>query len=401
MWGSASCLCLNRGSLDDDSTYVKSAILHQWIFGYELPDTVLLLTRGGDLHLLATKKKCDFIRDASENIPKNSPIQKIHLLLRSKDDGNAANYDALWKAGELGNEDCKLGVIMKERETNVSSGGLLGPWEAKLTEAQEAKEVTLVDVAAGLSFAMCIKDESELDLMKRSSILSNKIMKHGYIKKMEEIIDSEKEISHEELAQAVDEILENPANIGLKVSSDDVQSCYYPIIQSGGQYDLRASAQSSSDKLSHDIILVSLGARYRNYCSNIGRTFLVDPPKKVSETYELLLEMHEACLAVMKHGNPAKLVYRTAIEFLRGRDEKLVEHLPKTLGFASGLDFRDPNFLLSQKNPATIREGMVFCLSVGLQNLKLSDSDRASCSEKSPVCERDIRMQKRWLRLNQ
>ncbi|KAL7575718.1 hypothetical protein ACA910_003052 [Epithemia clementina (nom. ined.)] len=385
VWMSADCLCLNRGPVDDESTYVKSAVLHQWIFGYELPDTIILLTKGGDFYMLATKKKCDFIREASEKIPKNSSIKKIHLLLRNKEDSNAANYDALWKAGGLGSEDCKLGVIMKEREMNVASGGILGPWEAKLTEALEAKEVSLVDAAPGLSFAMSIKDSDELELLKRSSILANKIMKHGYIKKMEEIIDSEKSITHEQLAQIVDEILENPTKIGLKVTSDDVQSCYYPIIQSGGKYDLRASAQSNNENLSHDIILVSLGARYRNYCSNIGRTFFVDPPKKVSEMYELLLEMHEACLAAMKPGNPAKAVYKAAVEFLRERDEKLTENLPKTLGFATGLDFRDSTFLLSPKNSVTIRQGMVFCLSVGLQNLTLSDSDRSSCSEKSPV----------------
>ena len=385
VWASANSLCLNRGPVDDESSYQKSVLLHQWIFGYELPDTVILLTREGKFYMLATKKKCDFMKEASENIPKQSPIKNMHLLLRNKEDSNAENYETLSKASGLGKEDCILGVILKEREMNVSGGGLLGPWEAKLTEAQEAKEVTLVDAAPGLSFAMSIKDESELELLKRSSILSNKIMKHGYIKKMEEIIDSEKAITHEELAQVVEEILENPTKIGLKVASDDVQSCYYPIIQSGGTYDLKASAQSTTDNLSHDIILVSLGARYRNYCSNIGRTYLVDPPKKVSESYELLLEMHEVCLTALKPGNPAKSVYRAAVDFLKERDAKLVENLPKNLGFATGLDFRDSNFILSQKNSATIREGMVFCLSVGFQNLKLSDSDRASCSEKSPV----------------
>uniref|UniRef100_A0A7S2V990 FACT complex subunit n=1 Tax=Entomoneis paludosa TaxID=265537 RepID=A0A7S2V990_9STRA len=386
VWGAADCLCLNRGPLDEDSNpYLKSAIFHQWIFGYELPDTIVLLTKEGEFYILATKKKCDFIRDASANIPKGSPIKKIHLLLRNKEDSNEENYTTLWKAGGLGSEERKLGVILKERETNVSSGGILGPWESKLTEAQEAKEVTLVDVAAGLSFAMSIKDESELDLMKRSSILSNKVMKHGYIKKMEDVIDSGEAITHEALASYVDEILENPSKIGLKVAGDDVQSCYYPIVQSGGNFDLKASAQSSEKKLSHDVIMVSLGARYRNYCSNIGRTFLVDPPKKVSENYELLLEMQEACLEVMRPGKPAKAVYKAAVSFLQDKDESLVKHLPKTLGFASGLDFRDSSFLLSAKNPASIREGMVFCLNVGLQNLELSESDRSASSDKSPV----------------
>lgn len=387
VWGSADCLSFHRGPLDKDDSnpYLKSAVFHQWIFGYELPDTIMMLTKDGNFYLCATKKKCDFVREASQNIPKGSPIKKMHLLLRNKEDSNAENYEILTKAGGLGSSDCKLGIITKEREMNVEGGGILGPWEAKLTEAQEAKEVSLVDVAHGLSFAMSIKDETELDLMKRSSILSNKVMKHGYVKKMEEVIDSEKKITHEALASFVDEILETPEKIGLKVAGEDVQSCYFPIVQSGGVYDLKASAQSTGENLTHDVILVSLGARYKNYCSNIGRTFLVDPPKKVSEHYELLLELQDVCMEAMKPGNPAKAVNKAAVSFLKERDAELVKNLPKTLGFATGLDFRDSHFLLSAKNSAQFRQGMVFCLNVGLQNLELSESDRASSSDKSPV----------------
>ena len=43
-----------------------------------------------------------------------------------------------------------------------------------------------------------------------------------------------------------------------------------------------------------DIIVVSLGARYKLDCSNIARAFLVDPPKQVAGTYKTLLEMQES-----------------------------------------------------------------------------------------------------------
>lgn len=391
VWNGADCLLLHKGPLDDDDIYLKSTLLHQWLFGYELPDTILLVRKDGHVWFLATKKKCDFLKPAANAaIPEKSPIASIHLLLRSKGDGDDENYETLWKEAleaRVNGEKRAIGVIVKEREANSAGGGVLGPWEAKLTAESVSQNVALVDVAPGLSFAMSVKDEFELDLMKKSSVLSNKVMKHGYVKKMEEVIDSEESITHEQLAAYVEEILEDPSKISLKVPKEDVQPCYSPIVQSGGTYDLRVSAQSTSGKLSHDVILVSIGARYKQYCSNIARTFLVDPPKRVSETYEVLLEVQEACLAAMKPGNQLKAVYMAAVNCLEQKKghEYLVEHLPKNLGFGTGLDFRENSMLLSSKSQVTFKKGMVFCLSLGFQDLELSKSDRSMLSDKSPV----------------
>ena len=383
-------MALHKGALNDDDFYLKSTLLQQWLFGYELPDTIMLLRKDGHVWFLATKKKCDFIKPASKNIPEKSPIKEIHLLLRNKEDGNNGNYDTIWEAvtaARINGEKRVLGVILKEREDNASSGGILAPWEAKLTEKADAGEIEFKDCANGLSFAMSVKDEMELDLMKKSSVLSNKVMKHGYVKKMEEVIDSEEPITHEQLSVFVEEILEDPSKIALKVPKEDVQSCYSPIIQSGGKYDLRVSALSNGDRLSYDVIVVSFGARYRNYCSNIARTFLVDAPQKVTDTYDVLLEVQDACLKAMKPGNQLKAVYKAAISHIKERKgfEYLVDHLPKSLGFCIGLDFRENAMLLSPKNQVGFKQGMVFCLSVGFQNLPLSKSDMTSTSDDSAV----------------
>jgi nucleosome binding factor SPN SPT16 subunit len=395
VWNGADCLLLHRGTMNDDDPFQKSSTLHLWLFGYELPDTIFLLRKDGSCWFLATKKKCDFLRKAAEAVPDKSAIKEIHFLLRNKEDGNAANYEQLLKEAMEGvvvngdNNMPSLGLILKERTANSESGGIVGPWEQKLTAAAEGDEasIKIVDVTNGLAFAVAIKDDTELDLMKKSSVLSNKVMKHGYVKKMEEVIDSEKPMTNDELATFVDEILEDPSKISLKVPKDEVQPCYFPIVQSGGTYDLKVSAQSTTDTLKHDIIMVSLGARYRNYCSNISRTFFVDPPKKVSGTYEVLMEMQDACLEAMKPGNQLKAVYKAAVSFLQERSgyEYLVDHLPKSLGYATGLDFRESAFSLTAKNPASFKKGMVFCLSLGFQNLELSESDLSSTPDKSPV----------------
>jgi nucleosome binding factor SPN SPT16 subunit len=374
--------------------YLKSTVLHQWIFGYELPDTIILLKKDGTMWVAGTKKKCDFIAAAANDIPSESSIKKINLLVATKkgdEDSNKEVFETLWNesmssGGNTKASKTQVGIVIKEREMNAS-GGIVGTWENKIKSGEESDKrvFDLVDVAAGISFAMSIKDENEVDLIKKSSVLANKVMKHGYVKRMEEVIDSEETVKHEDLATVVEEILEDPSKINLRVPKDDVQSCYFPIVQSGGKYDLKVSAQSSSDKLSHDVIIVSLGARYKLYCSNITRTFLVDPPKKVSETYDILLEMQDACLRAMKPGNQLKSVYRAATDFLQQRAPHLIEHLPKNLGFGMGLVFREQTMLLTSKNTIAFKNGMVFCLSVGFQNLTLSESDRHITNSKSPV----------------
>jgi nucleosome binding factor SPN SPT16 subunit len=399
LWNGAKCLSLNRGKLNDDEPYLRSVVLHQWLFGYELPDTVMLLRDDGHIWILATKKKCDFFRPAVDAAEDGFTI---HLLERNKGDSNAENYETLFAqatistlaAGAGGENDeneagiPKIGILIKERSANKENGGMLGPWEQKLDEASAGgdKTVELVDIAPSLALVMGQKDEVEVDLMKKSSVLSNKVMKHGFVKRLEEIIEEETKITHEVLATEMEAILEDPQKIKLKVPSSDVQSCYFPIIQSGGTYDIRVSAQSTDDPLSHDIITVSMGARYKLYCSNIARTFLVDPPKKVSETYEILLEVQEACLEAMKPGSPLKGVYKAAVTYLQknGHDD-LVPKLPKNLGFSQGLDFRDSTLTLSAKNNIPFKQGMVFCLAVGFSDLELSERDRNNTPSNSSV----------------
>ena len=385
MWGEAKCVTLHRSALNDDEPYVRSVVLHQWLFGYELPDTIFMMNEAGQIWICATKKKCEFLKAA---VGQDADFT-INLLLRNKEDANAANYETLLEQATQGDdENHKLGVIMKERGVNKENGGILGPFEERLDKSVEDKSIELVDVTPALALVMAPKDDAEWDLMKKSSGLSNKVMKHGFMKRLEEIIEDETTITHESLAAEIEAILEDPNKIKLNVPQDDVQSCYFPIIQSGGTYDIRVSAQSTSEKLKPDIITVSLGARYKLYCSNIARTFLVDPPKKVSSTYETLLEVQEACMAQMRPGNPLKSVFKAAVSTLQksGRED-LIEKLPKNLGFAQGLDFRDSALTLNSKNGVTFKQGMVFCLAIGFHDLELTSKDLDSTPSNSSVSQ--------------
>ncbi len=177
--------------------------------------------------------------------------------------------------------------------------------------------------------------------------------------------------------EQVEQIILDPNKIGVKVSADAVDICYSPIVQSGGQYDIKVSAVSNNDNLSADVIICSLGARYKGYCANVSRTFMVDAPPKIEKTYATLMALHNACLELMVAGNEMKDVLEGGRAFLKKRDAALLAYLPKTFGFVIGLEFRDSTLLLNGTNATKFSAGMVVNLSVGLQGVPLAEEDKA------------------------
>jgi nucleosome binding factor SPN SPT16 subunit len=212
--------------------------------------------------------------------------------------------------------------------------------------------------------------------------MTNKVMKHGFVAKMESAIDEETKIKHEDLASSVEAIIFDPSQIGLKISADSVESCYEPIVQSGGKYDIKVSAQSNSDLLSSDVIICSLGARYKGYCANMTRTFMVDAPTKVEKTYNILLSVYNHCLEKMVPGNEFKDVLEAAKSFISEKEPSLLAHLPKSIGFAIGLEFRDPTMVLNANNSSKFVNEMVFNLSIGFHNVPLEANDVSDSKSK-------------------
>ena len=74
--------------------------------------------------------------------------------------------------------------------------------------------------------------------------------------------------------------------VGVKLKSENVDIAYPPSFQSGGKYDLRVGVGVDDTPLHDGVIVVSLGTRYSSYCANIGRTYLINPTKKMEAEYE-------------------------------------------------------------------------------------------------------------------
>ena len=68
---------------DTDLCIMNVVPLQQWLFGYELADTVTVLCESS-VHFLASKKKIDFLKPLQDMQKKSNTSPSIQLHLRDK-----------------------------------------------------------------------------------------------------------------------------------------------------------------------------------------------------------------------------------------------------------------------------------------------------------------------------
>ncbi|KAL3670335.1 hypothetical protein V7S43_004646 [Phytophthora oleae] len=365
VWGGVNSFCVLAGrAQQEESGYRKSAVLQIYLLGFlEFPETLMVFTPE-KLYVLTGGKKYNMLEAvAKENA---SSDVKLELLKRNKADGNQANFKVLTDAIKA--SGAKTGVLTKENP--------LGELVASFKKALEATEVEQVEVGKGIETVLTVKENEELENIRWAGALSSKVFKLKFMEDMEQIIDDEKSISHEKISMAIEDVFDNPSKIKVTINPVDIEPCYPPIVQSGGKYDLKPSAQSTKDAMKYDVIICSLGARYKGYCSNVGRTFFIDPTSSMEKSYELLREAHELCVKELQPGKLVGKVVEKVRKFIQSRNATLFSKLTKNLGFGIGLEFRESCNLLTTKNQTVIKEGMAFNVAFGFNDIPIPESQR-------------------------
>ena len=324
-------LLVLTGPAESEDTYSRLSALQLWLFGYEIPDSALLLASAAGvgaaagtaevrLSVLSSAKKCKILQSLATH-PSRPPRLSLALLESSKADRNVANVDRLLAAASASRAGKRIGQLRPKAAGPPSS------LSASLLQRLADAAVEVVDVSVAVGLCLCVHDAAARRSLALASELSTRVMKRFAVAEMETLIDEEKAEAQIDLADRVEDAIRNPQRLGItalggatpggaggeevKLSVDDVDSCYTPIIQSGGEgegsdYDLRVSAQSSALPLqysSETAIIVQMGARYRNLCSNIGRTYFINPSAEQKDVYLLLTQIYITAKQNIKPGN--------------------------------------------------------------------------------------------------
>ncbi|KAL6220165.1 hypothetical protein ACLB2K_007922 [Fragaria x ananassa] len=368
LWGNSDVLAIATPPTSDDLRYLKSSALNIWLVGFEFPDTIIVFTKK-QIHVLCSPKKASLLDIVKKPAKEAVGVEVVmHVKLKSQD--GTGMMDSIFQAvkaqsSSISRSNPVVGHIARE----APEGKLLETWMDKLNNAN----FELADVTNGFSDLFAVKDSSELTNVKKAAFLTSSVMRSFVVPKLEKVIDEEKKISHSSLMDETEKTIVEPARIKVKLKADNVDICYPPIFQSGGGFDLKPSASSNDENLCYDstsVIICAVGSRYNSYCSNVARTFLIDANSTQSKAYEVLLKAQEAAISKLKSGNKLSAAYQAAVSVVEKEAPELAGNLTKTAGTGIGLEFRESGLNLNAKNDRIFKQGMVFNVSLGFQNLQ-------------------------------
>ena len=220
-----------------------------------------------------------------------------------------------------------------------------------------------------------------------------------FVEEMSEILDKEKKVSHKKLSDMIDRKIDdgqfypnNKAKLPSDFKAENLDWAYGPVVQSGGKYDLKLTAQSDDANLSAGVIITGLGLRYRSYCSMLARTYLVDPPKAQESNYKLLLAVHETVIREAKEGVATKDLYNKALGIIRSKKPDMEKYFLKNVGGGIGIETRDNTLTLNGKNTRVLRDGMTLCITTGFSDIPNPEAQNQSNKTYSLLLSDTIRI---------
>ncbi len=124
---------------------------------------------------------------------------------------------------------------------------------------------------------------------------------------------------------------------------------------------------------SNSFVLMDVGARYRNYCADVTRTFIFEPDKKtdkykrMADMYETVKEAQAIALKAIKPGADASEAHVAAEKHINSARNGIYKgKFIHALGHSIGIETHDGNIALAPNMHFKLREGMVFSDEPGI-----------------------------------
>jgi len=121
-------------------------------------------------------------------------------------------------------------------------------------------------------------------------------------------------------------------------------------------------------------IICSLGARYKAYCSDVARTYFIDPTDDQKEAYAILCEIHDRIIQMLKPGIKLRDIWKRAVGIIEITAPSLRQNFLSSCGTSIGLEFSDSELTIDDHCDKVVVSSMVFNVRIGFKNLRKADS---------------------------
>ena len=192
------------------------------------------------------------------------------------------------------------------------------------------------------------KDEQEMNLMRQSSQIADKCMEKvreylrvGILEK--ELSEQIKIFFHEEGAEGLS---------------------FDPIVASGPNGSMPHYSGNNREIQKGDFVVVDMGGRYKQYCSDITRTFCMgEPTDEQKHVYKIVLEAQKAGEAAVLPNNTGQDVDRAARKVIV--DAGYGDNFLNRVGHGIGIAVHESPYII-EGNARPLHPGNVFSIEPGI-----------------------------------
>ena len=360
---------------NNESTQEKTSLFHDYIFNYDFTDTIIFFSPKKIYFFLASKKKAYIEATRKPNGIMNVPEMKIILRSPSEDDKEKIKDILENIKKDINKAEINIGYLKAEK-------GIGKAVEEFYSVAENIEGINLVDKPGLIDEILQTKDIDELNSINIASKLSCFIL--SYLnKEFENDVEGENKVTHKDISNAVKKMYEKEnfkkkfieKNPKYKIISQSLEIKNAPVIQSGGNYTLDCLKESDTSELSSDIIICKAFASYKDYNSQVIRTFMINLEKVQQNQYKILLAAFEQMLKSLKEGakNQKTLgeLYKEIKEFIISREENLKNCIPESFGYGIGLENVNEYLRITEDSNVPIQQGMVIFVHLSLENLEI------------------------------
>ena len=249
--------------------------------------------------------------------------------------------------------DVILKKYMKSRVVGVNASFL--PYNHYMALKKRAKPKRIIDVSKAFYNARSIKERDELENIR----IANRIAKKALAEAKAGLKEG---MTEKEIAGRLEYLM-------MKKGADG--AAFKSIVSFNENAALPHHMPANKRLAPNSIVLIDMGARYRNYCSDITRTFMFRPDrgsaryKRFVEIYSIVESAQRLATGMIKEGVLGQKVHNAAADRInKAENGRYKGKFIHSLGHAIGIDVHDagPGLYGSEK----LKAGMVVSNEPGI-----------------------------------